>query len=131
MEKKAKILVIDDDPDFVEAVKVILGRYDVVSAPDAQKGLELVSSEKPDLVLLDIMMDSMYDGFSVCHRIKTSAEESTRSIPVIQISAVKAESGSRFGFAGVEEGMRGPDDYLDKPVEADVLIERIERLLGK
>ena len=88
--------------------------------------------EKPDLVLLDIMMDSLFDGFSLCHAIKTSKEfKEVKDTPVIFVSAVKEMTGTRFQFKGEEQGLVGPDDYLDKPVKPDELISRIERLLKK
>ena len=131
---KAKILVIDDDPDFVDAVTTILqsALYDVISAPNPSEGRVKALSEKPDLILLDIMMDSLFDGFSLCHEIKTSKEfESMKHTPVIFVSAVKEMTGSRFQFKGEEQGLRGPDDYIDKPVNPDDLISRIEKLLKK
>lgn len=131
---KAKILVIDDDPDFVEAVTPILqsALYDVVSAFNPEEGKEKIFSEKPDLILLDIMMDSLFDGFSLCHSIKTSEEyKDFNDIPIIFVSAVKEKTGSRFQFKGEEQGMVGPDDYIDKPVKRDDLLTRIERLLQR
>ena len=131
---KTKILVIDDDPDFVDAVTPILqsALYDVISASNPAEGKEKALSEKPDLILLDIMMDSLFDGFSLCHEIKTSKEfESMKDTPVIFVSAVKEMTGSRFQFKGEEQGLRGPDDYIDKPVNPDDLIARIQSLLKK
>jgi CheY-like chemotaxis protein len=133
MEKsKAKILVIDDDPDFIEAVSPILksAMYEVVTAANPEQGKKKVLEEKPDLILLDIMMDSLFDGFSLCHQIKTGKEfKSIKDTPIIHISAVKEMTGSRFQFKGEEQGMCGPDDYIDKPVKAADLLSRIERLL--
>jgi DNA-binding response OmpR family regulator len=131
---KTKILVIDDDPDFVDAITPILqsALYDVISAPNPSEGKVKALSEKPDLILLDIMMDSLFDGFSLCHEIKTSKEfESMKHTPVIFVSAVKEMTGSRFQFKGEEQGLRGPDDYIDKPVNPEDLISRIEKLLKK
>ena len=131
---KAKILVIDDDPDFVDAVTPILqsALYDVVSAANPTEGKEKILKEKPDLILLDIMMDSLFDGFSLCHNIKTAKEfKDVKDTPIIFVSAVKEMTGSRFQFKGEEEGLIGPDDYIDKPVKPDDLIARIERLLQK
>lgn len=134
MEKnKAKILVIDDDPDFLDAVTSILesSHYDVVTAQNPKEGKEKVFSEKPDLILLDIMMDSLFDGFSLCHSIKTSKEfKEFQNTPIIFISAVKEITGSRFQFQGADQGMAGPDDYIDKPVKPAELISRIEKLLA-
>ena len=131
---KAKILVIDDDPDFVDAVTPILqsALYDVISAANPTEGKEKVLKEKPDLILLDIMMDSLFDGFSLCHNIKTAKEfKDVKDTPIIFVSAVKEMTGSRFQFKAEEQGLIGPDDYIDKPVKPDDLIARIERLLQK
>jgi CheY-like chemotaxis protein len=134
MEKKAKIMVIDDDPDFRDAVTSILesSSYGVVSASSPDEVKEIIFAEKPDLILLDIMMDSLFDGFSLCHNIKTSQEyKDFNKIPIIFVSAVKEMTGSRFQFKGDEQGMVGPDDYIDKPVKPADLIARIEGLLQK
>ena len=135
MEKhKAKILVIDDDPDFSAAITPILesALYDVVTALNPEEGKEKIFSERPDLILLDIMMDSLFDGFSLCHAIKMSKEyQEFKDTPIIFVSAVKEKTGSRFQFKGEEQGMAGPDDYIDKPVKPNDLLARIERLLQK
>jgi DNA-binding response OmpR family regulator len=135
MEKhRAKILVIDDDPDFVIAVTPILesALYDVVHASNPEEGKEKIFSEKPDLILLDIMMDSLFDGFSLCHAIKSSKEyKEFKDTPIIFVSAVKEMTGSRFQFNAQEQGMIGPDDYIDKPVKPGDLIARIEKLLKR
>jgi len=134
MEKAKKILMIDDDPDFTGGVQALLkaANYDVAIASDPKEGKEKVFSEKPDLILLDIMMDSIFDGFSLCNDIKTSAEyKNLNSPPIIFVSAVKEKAGSRFQFNGDEYGLKGPDDYLDKPVKPQELIACIEKHLNK
>ena len=70
MKNPKKILVIDDDPDFRDAMTTILesAHYKVALATDPKEGKEKIFSERPDLILLDIMMDSLFDGFSLCHR---------------------------------------------------------------
>ncbi len=131
---KAKILLIDDDPDFRKVVSIMLksGSYDVITAENPQQGKEKLLSEKPDLILLDIMMDTLFDGFSLCNDIKTSKEyEEFRGTPVIFVSAVKERAGSRFTFDPSEQGLVGPDDYIDKPVQAEDLFARIDKLLKK
>jgi DNA-binding response OmpR family regulator len=131
---RRKILMIDDDPDFCEALTAILksAAYEVITASDAAEGKKKILSEKPDLVLLDIMMDSLFDGYSLCHAVKTSKEfETVKNTPIIFVSAVKEIAGARFGFKGEEQGMAGPDDYLDKPVKPADLLARIEKLLTK
>jgi len=129
-----RILVIDDDPDFQEAVTAILksASHEVVSALNPAEGKEKILAEKPDLVILDIMMDSLFDGYSLCHAIKTSPEfAAVKETPVIFVSAVKEVAGSRFQFKGEEQGLTGPDDYIDKPVKPADLLARIEKLRRK
>ncbi len=95
MEKTKKILVIDD-PDFTDGVHALLkaANYDVAIASDPKQGKAKVFSEKPDLILLDIMMDSIFDGFSLCNEVKTSAEyKDLNSPPIIFVSAVKEKAG--------------------------------------
>ena len=136
MEKtdEKKIMVIDDDPDYRDAMSTILksAMYEVVTASNPKEGKEKVLEEKPDLILLDIMMDSLFDGFSLCNAIKTSKEfEAVKNIPIIFVSAVKELTGSRFQFDGMDQGMAGPDDYLDKPVKPDDLLARVAKLLER
>ena len=131
---KAKILAIDDDPDFLKVVSIILKSksYNVGTAKNPHEAKEKLFTEKPDLILLDIMMDSLFDGFSLCHDIKTSKEyQEFRETPIIFVSAVKEKAGSRFTFNASEQGLKGPDDYIDKPVQPDDLVARIEKLLRK
>jgi CheY-like chemotaxis protein len=131
---RAKIMVVDDDPDFREAMTAILAgaSYDVVTAANAPEGKQKILAERPDLILLDIMMDSLFDGYSLCHAIRSSKEfECVRNTPVIFVSAVREIAGSRFGFKGEEQGLTAPEDYIDKPVKPADLLARIDRYLAK
>ncbi|MCG2790815.1 MAG: response regulator [Actinomycetia bacterium] len=130
MDKMAKILIIDDDPNFVEATKAILENksYKVVAAYDKNEGMEKINSEKPDLILLDIMMKKMDDGFTLCYKLKHDPE--LKKIPVMAISAITGEAGLKFSSETDGEYFEA-DDYVEKPVKADDLLERIEKLLKK
>ncbi len=130
MEKMAKILIIDDDPDFVEATKAILESksYEVVAAYDKNEGMEKISSEKPDLILLDIMMKKIDDGFTLCYKLKHDPE--LKKIPVLAISAITEETGLKFSSETDGEYFEA-DDYVEKPVKADDLLERVAKLLKK
>jgi DNA-binding response OmpR family regulator len=133
-EQSPKILVIDDDPDFRAAITPILksALYEVTTASNLEEGKKIILAEKPDLILLDIMMDSLFDGFSLCNAIKTSPEfETVKATPVVFVSAVKELAGSRFQFKDDEQGLAGPDDYIDKPIKPDDLLARIKKLLQK
>ena len=128
---RAKILIIDDDPDFVETVQAMLesGDYGVINAEDGKMGLEMVREEEPDLIILDIMMDSLYEGFSVISTLRGTPEfVDYRDIPIIMASAVKQEYGSRFNLPDGGEYLQG-DVYLDKPVKSKELLEAVAKLL--
>jgi len=130
MEKIAKILIIDDDPNFVEATKAILENksYKVVAAYDKNEGIEKINSEKPDLILLDIMMKKLDDGFTICYKLKHDPE--LKKIPVLAISAITKETGLKFSSETDGEYFEA-DDYVEKPVKTNDLLERIEKLLKK
>jgi len=130
MEKITKILIIDDDPNFVEATKAILENksYKVVAAYDKNEGIEKINSEKPDLILLDIMMKKLDDGFTICYKLKHDSE--LKKIPVLAISAITKETGLKFSSETDGEYFEA-DDYVEKPVKTNDLLERIEKLLKK
>jgi len=128
---RAKILMIDDDLDFAETTQLILqsGGYEVIMAKDGKTGLEMVRAEEPDLIILDVMMESMYEGFSVVSTLRGTPEFiDYRDIPIIMVSAVKQEYGSRFTLPEGGEELQG-DVYLDKPIVSKELLENVARLL--
>ena len=131
MGKKKNILIIDDDQDYVDAVKTILvnNSYEVSVAHNGKEGLEKIITLKPDCVLLDIMMENQFAGLSIAYTVKHDpAHEDLRHIPIIYVSAIKDLTGSRYSFQPPDEDVIRADEYLDKPVEPRVLIETIERL---
>jgi two-component system alkaline phosphatase synthesis response regulator PhoP len=124
-----KILIVDDDPDLVEAVSIILESkgYAVAAAYGGVEGLEKAKTENPDLIVLDVMMPDK-DGYEVCKELKT--DEKYRSIPILLLTAVvsKISSTKYTQQMGMETEA---DDYVDKPVEPDELVRRIEALISK
>jgi DNA-binding response OmpR family regulator len=121
-----KILLVDDDADFVEATKLILESksYDVVVSYDGKEGLKKVQTEEPNLIILDVMMPEM-DGYEVCAKIKSDPR--FKDIPVLLLTAVgEAISTTKYTK---EMGMKiEADDYIPKPVELNELVERVENL---
>jgi two-component system alkaline phosphatase synthesis response regulator PhoP len=124
-----KILVIDDDPDLVEATSMILKsrHYDVIAAYGGVEGIEKARAENPDLIVLDVMMPDK-DGYTVCKELK--ADPALNAIPVLLLTAVVSHiSTTRFSH---QMGMETEaDDYMDKPVDPAELVKRIEVLLTR
>ena len=127
----AKILIIDDDPDFTLATKAILEKqgHQVLSATESKSGLELVKSDDPDLLILDIMMDSIYEGFSVTTTLRGTPEfMDYRDIPILMVSAVKHITGERFHIPEEAKAAKA-DEYLDKPFSAEAFLQKVNQLL--
>ena len=125
-----KILIVDDDNDFVEAMTSILESkgYSVVSASNGTEGLAKAKEEKPDLMLLDVMMSTKTEGFDLARNLKNEA--STKDLPVIMITGIRKDMNLPFGFE--------PDpDYLpvkallEKPIKPDELIKAVEQNINK
>lgn len=122
-QRKKRILLVDDDPDIVEAIRAALeaNGYEILIARDGNQGLVLAETENPDLVILDMMMPKR-SGFLVLERLRR-----TRRVP-LRIIMITANEGSRHK-AYAE--MLGVDDYIRKPFAMDRLIESVNRLLGR
>lgn len=129
MESKKDILLIDDDPDFVEAVKAIVegGGYSVRVAYDGKEGLEAVALKKPDLIVLDVMMPVM-DGHATCTKLKENKE--TADIPIILLTAV-ADRVTTSNYTHRDMLESEAEDYIPKPVEPAELLSAIQSWLNQ
>lgn len=129
MGGKTKILIVDDEPDTVEMLRVALenASYEVIAAYDGQEGVEKTKKEKPDAIILDLMMPRK-DGFAACHELKNDPE--CANIPILVLTAISERlSHSRYAMSmglGLES-----EDYIDKPVDPNVLLERLAKLLKR
>ena len=122
---KETVLVVDDDQVFVEAVSAVLeSRFRVMTAASGNEALARIAEERPDLVLLDVMMDHLSEGFEVARRLKE--DPVTREIAVIMLTAVDEVYNFRME---VEESYVPHDAYLEKPVEPERLLEVIDEVL--
>jgi CheY-like chemotaxis protein len=130
MKASGKILLVDDDPDFLEMHKAVLQNhgYDVLTATSGQEGLERVRAELPDLIILDLMMEKHDAGFSFSKTVK--ADPLFRKIPILMVTSVAEATGFRFSLEEDGYWMK-TDDFLDKPVMPEVLLERVDKLLRK
>jgi CheY-like chemotaxis protein len=127
MEKRAKILLVDDDVDFVESTKTILESkpYDVIVAHNGDEGLQMARTEKPDLILLDVIMP-VKDGFTAAEQLKKDPELSR--IPTLMLTAF-AEKHAEASIP-VSRGFNlEAEDYIDKPVSPEELLARVEKQL--
>jgi len=129
MEEKVKILLVDDDRDFIETTKLILESksYDVIVAYDGDEGLIKARQEKPALIILDVIMP-VKDGFSAAEQLKKDPD--LKNIPVVMLTSFAEKKGETS--VSVSQGLTlEAEDYLDKPVSPDELLRRVERLLKK
>jgi len=126
-----KILVVDDDPDILDAVTMILESqgYEVVTARDGVEGLANLKAEKPDLMILDLLMPKM-DGWAVCKELQDPRWSKYRGIPILILTSVREEASRRR--YELETGLElDVDDYVEKPMAPDILLERVGKLLKK
>lgn len=125
MSNARRVVCIEDEPEMIDLVKLILSRkgFQVVGAMGGREGLEVIGREKPDLVLLDLMMPDM-DGWEVYQKMK--ADESTRAIPVIVVTA-KAQSIDKVLGLHIAK----VDDYITKPFGPQELLESVEKVLSR
>lgn len=119
-----RVVCVEDEPEMIDLVRLILGRrgFYVIGANGGIEGLETVRREKPDLILLDLMMPDM-DGWEVYQQIK--ADPGLRSIPVIVVTA-KAQSIDKVLGLHIAK----VDDYITKPFGPQELLESVEKILG-
>ena len=124
----AKILIIDDDIDFVDATKMILKTkcYEILVAYDIDAGMKIIESERPDLIILDVMMKRMSDGFRLCYQLKHDPKY--KNIPVIIVTAVTQKTGLRFSPKTDGEYLEA-EDLIHKPIKPDDLLNKVENLL--
>ena len=121
---KGKVLVVDDEIYIVHILDFSLGMegYEVLTALDGEQAVEKAKAERPDLIVLDIMMPKL-DGYETCKMLK--ADEATKNIPVILLSAKGRNVDQKIGFEV------GADDYITKPFSPRKLVERINAILGQ
>jgi len=122
MDKK-KILVVDDEPNIRVLVSSMLGKdYTVIEASDGDEAIDIARNQKPDFILMDILMPKV-DGYVACHAIKT--DPATKAIPVVMLTALGYELNIKLSQE------MGADGYITKPFSPQDLLDTIERCLTK
>ncbi len=122
----AKILLIDDDADFTEAVKIVLERnnYEVISSATRESGMEAVQNENPDLIILDVMMEQPDDGFTLAHDLRKKEIKT----PILMLSSVGTVTGMTFDK---DSDMVPVDAFEEKPIRPEVLLSKVKELLAE
>jgi len=125
-----KVLMIDDDPEFVDAITNILDAkgYDVVSANDGKDGVAKAKKELPDIILLDVMMTTKSEGFDVAREL--SKDANLKGTPVVMLTGVRKEMNLPFGFEPDADWLP-VKAFLEKPVKPETLLKTIEEHIKK
>jgi CheY-like chemotaxis protein len=127
----AKILVADDDKDIRDSLQNILEsrQYTVITAADRTESMEKIKAEKPDLVILDVMMSTWQDGFEIARELRK--EPQFKNMRILMLTGVKDKTGIDFKATAGDPTWCPVDGFLDKPVEPDILLAEIEKLLAQ
>ena len=129
-----KILVIEDDADMVMAIRMPLeaNGYEVFEAATGEEGLQQVKKVEPDLIILDVMMETTTAGFQVSLQLRSPDADSEyaayREIPILMLTAIHTTTSLRFG---PDEAYLPVDDFVDKPIDPDVLLEKVRALIER
>jgi CheY-like chemotaxis protein len=129
-----RILVIEDDPDMVEAIRLPLeaSGCEVIAAATGVEGLQRARDERPDLVILDAMMETATAGFQVSLRLRdpdpASEYAECRHVPILMLSAIHSTTSLSFG---PDENYLPVDEFVEKPIDPDVLVEKVQALLER
>lgn len=130
-----RILLVDDDRDLVATLSQALkiNNFDVVEAYSAAEGLKKVLSEKPDLAIFDVMMETDTAGFEAVYQIRSDRETSrfkeVKNVPIIMLTAINQVTNSRFSLNAEQSFLPGISDFLTKPIDIDELLEKINRYI--
>ncbi len=128
MPTDVKVLLIDDDADFRASVRSLLEGegYSVSEATSGRQGLEQILADRPDAIVLDIMMETLEEGYGVTQAIKIKDEfRDCREVPIVMVSSIQESPDERFPMAG-EIDMVRPDRYMTKPIDIPRFLELIE-----
>jgi CheY-like chemotaxis protein len=126
-----KIMIVDDDPGIRDSLQTILEsrQYTVITAADRTEGMDKIKAEKPDLLILDIMMSSWLDGLDMSKKLKKDPQFS--DMPIVMLTAVRAKTGFDLRPRNGGPDWCSVDAYLDKPIAPATLLAEVERLLPR
>jgi CheY-like chemotaxis protein len=123
----SKILVVDDDPDFIETMRIVLetAGYEVISAADGDESLQVIRAQKPDLIILDVIMSSLLDGLNVSQQLQDDPEH--KDIPIVMVTSI---ANTDYAALFPTDEYVHIDAFMTKPVPPEQLIVQVKRLLA-
>ena len=126
---KKRILIVDDDQDYGDALRIVLENngYEVNHVLNIRDGQKALEGEKPNLIILDVMMDRHTDGFDLCYNLKH--DEACRTIPIMMVTAVTEKTGFKFSPETDGEYLEA-DAYVAKPIPVAELLFRVNKMIG-
>lgn len=129
--EKPKILIVDDDEDLTNSMKIVLEseQFTVLSAASRTEGMEKIRNDKPDLIILDVMMNTWSDGFEMSRELKQDSR--FKNIPILILTAVKEKSGIDFKSTAGDPDWLPVEGFLNKPAEPQVLLAEVKRILSE
>lgn len=126
----SKVLIIDDDKDMVETMQLMLEKdYEVSGVLSGDEGLKRAKAEKPDLIILDVMMETASKGFEVSRAIRQ--DPVIAKTPILMLTAIAEKTGLDFSKEAGDETWLPVDAYLPKPVQPEALLIKVRELLGR
>ncbi|MBN2012208.1 response regulator [candidate division KSB1 bacterium] len=129
-----KILIIDDDDDYRLSLKTLLEshNYAVAEAYSGKSGLQKIKADRPDLIVLDIMMETVDQGYDINQIVKFQSQyDEYKNIPILMISSIEQDPFERFSMADTQVDMIIPDYYMTKPVDIPKFLALVDKLLNK
>ena len=129
--ENARILIVDDDVDLTKALKITLEsrKYAVDTAASRAEGMEKARARKPDLFILDVVMESWEDGFEMARELK--ADPQFKDTPILMLTSIEERTGIGFKSSAGDPDWLPVEGFLDKPVEPEVLLAEVKRLVAK
>lgn len=131
--EKPKILIIDDDPDLVESLTITLeaNNYQVFSAGNGTEGLRVVKEVFPDVIILDVMMDTITEGFQVSQQLRSRDPQSEykaySNIPILMLTAISEKMHMKFSPKDDKDYLP-VDEFMEKPIRFEALLEKVKKL---
>ncbi len=127
----AKILVVDDDQDIRDSMQAILEnkQYSVAVASSKNEAMEKAKTEKPDLFILDVMMDTWQDGFEMARELKQDPQ--FKDTPILMLTGIKEKTGIDFKSSAGDDDWMPVEGFLEKPIQPEIMLAEVEKLISK